>query len=163
MIPWFDLVEGDGLHLRVEQVNAPMVPMSRDDAEELACSCETWLTRAVIAPNMINFSQVYALGLSLMLGGSSMAVYIPDMNVRIAKFISGLTGWGWNPPAFLPFTNVPVASVLGMEDEAARCQVEYGFPTSLPLVASAVGEDVAAKLDALLKFDYRVLYGGNVA
>lgn len=158
MIAWFDLIDGAGLHLRIEQDNAPMVPMSRDQADVFAHSGDPWLTRAVIAPNMVNFSQVYILGISLMLGGSRMAIYVPGMNIEIAKFIAGLDGWRCDPPAFLPFTNVPVASVLGMAEEAARCEAEHGFSTSLPLVTSAVGVDGAAKLDALLSFDYRVLY-----
>lgn len=160
MIAWFELIDDAGLHLRVEQDNAPMVPMSRDHADELARSGEPWLTRAVIAPNMVNFSQVYILGISLMLGGSRMAIYVPGMNIDIAKFISSLDGWRCDPPAFLPFTNVPVASVLGLAEEAARCEAEHGFSTSLPLVTSAAGVEAGAKLDTLLSFDYRVLSAG---
>jgi hypothetical protein len=167
MQPWFTLMDGAGLALRQELDNAPMERLSEDGARELdrylreqrdAGQDSPWLERAVIAPNMINFSQFYLLGLSLMLGGRAMAGYVPEMNATIEKLTSGIEGWRSEPPAFLPVTTVPVAELLGLGEEAARSQAEYGISTTLSLVASARGAAVGPGLDPLLAGDYRDLY-----
>jgi hypothetical protein len=163
LLEWFDVIDGAGMHLRLERENAPMAVLSRSDAEAMAQAGRRWLDRAVIAPNMVNFTQFYLLGLALMVGGRRMAGYVPEMNAKIDKFVSGVDGWDCEPPAFLPFTNVPLVDALGLQDEAARCQREYGFPTSLPLVVSAVGADASARLAPLLDLDYGVFFdhGGH--
>jgi hypothetical protein len=136
--------------------------MSRADAQMIARRGEPWLKRAVIAPNVINFCQCYLLGLSFMLGGRRMADYVPGMNVEIEKFVAEIAGWRCAPPAFLPFTTVPLAELLDLRDEAAYCQDKYGFSTSLPLVAVALGPEAGSRLEALLRFDYRALGGDSV-
>ncbi|HEY1618252.1 MAG TPA: hypothetical protein VGG25_11565 [Streptosporangiaceae bacterium] len=167
MLPWFALMDGAALALRQELDNAPMERLSEDGARELdrylreqrdSGQDSPWLERAVIAPNMINFSQFYLLGLSLMLGGRAMAGYVPEMNATIEKLTSGIEGWQSEPPAFLPVTTVPVAELLGLGEEAARSQAEYGISTTLSLVASARGAGAGPGLDPLLAGDYRDLY-----
>lgn len=163
LVKWFDLIDRAGMNLRLELENGPLAVMSRAEAQMIAKTGEPWLKRAVIAPNTVNFSQFYLLGLSLMIGGSKMAHYVAGMNVEIERFVAGIAGWRYTPPTFLPFTTVPVAEVLDLQDQAAYCQEKYGFSTSLPLVAVALGPEAGSGLDALLTFDYRVLGGDSVA
>jgi hypothetical protein len=62
----------------------------------------------------------------------------------------------------VPFTGIPFVDVLGIHEEAARCQKEYGIATSLPLVASALGPGVGEALDALLDRSYGELFDKNL-
>jgi hypothetical protein len=161
LLDWYDVIERSGMRLRVERDNAPLAELDRGEAEAIAATGCSWPTRAVIAPNLVNFTQFYLLGLSMMVGGRAMAQYVPEMNVKIGKFVAELDGWHCEPPAFLPFTGVPLVDVLGMSDEAARCQAQYGFATSLPLVASHAEERAAAALSSLLDRDYAEFYAGQ--
>jgi hypothetical protein len=157
LLRWYDLLADFGLSLRIERDDAPLDTLTRTEAESLAESAQPWPERAVIAPNTINFAQFYLLGLALMVGGRRMAGYVPDMNREIQTFTARVEGWRVEPPAFLPFTSIPFAEVLGLADEAARCQRDFGFSTSLPLVAAGLGGEAGIRLQALLDLDYRSL------
>jgi hypothetical protein len=158
LLPWFDVIDRADMGLRLVVADAPMETLSRAEAERIADRGEPWLKQAVIAPNMVNFTQFYRLGLSLMLGGRAMAAYVPDMNEKIRAFSSGLDGWRCEAPAFVPFTGIPFVDLLSIQDEAALCQKEYGIATSLPLVVSTFGPRVAPMLETLLDQDYGTLY-----
>jgi hypothetical protein len=162
LLEWFDVIDRAEMHLRLVVPDGPMVRLSRAEAERIAQHGEPWLEQAVIAPNMVNFTQFYRLGLSLMFGGKAMAAYVPEMNEKIKVFSSGLDGWTRDAPAFVPFTGIPFVDVLGIHEEAARCQKEYGIATSLPLVASALGPGVGEALDALLDRSYGELFDKNL-
>jgi hypothetical protein len=161
LLPWVDKLDAAGLKLRVQRPDAPLGELDRDTARELAATLtpdESWLGPAVIAPNRMNFAQFYRFGLSLMVGARAMAAYVPEMNLEIGKFTAGLDGWTREPPTFLPFTRLPFAELLGVEQEAARCQAEWGVSTSLSLVATAAGARVAEALEPMLALDYAELF-----
>src|SRR5579883_418058 len=107
LLEWFDVIDRAEMHLRLVVPDGPMVRLSRAEAERIARHGEPWLEQAVIAPNMVNFTQFYRLGLSLMFGGKAMAAYVPEMNEKIKVFSSGLDGWTRDAPAFVPFTGIP--------------------------------------------------------
>jgi hypothetical protein len=158
LLPWFDANAAAGMRLRVEVEDAPMAELTREDAVELARTPQAWPARAVIAPNPVNFAQFYRLGLSFMVGARAMAAYVPTMNAKIGKLVSPWPGWACAPPAFLPFTRIPFVTLLGLEDEAARCEREWGISTSLPLIVSALGAEVAARLAPMLSMEYGELF-----
>ena len=158
LLRWFDILAAAGLTLRLERDNAPMTVLTRADAEVLASMETPWPERAVIAPNRVNFAQFYRIGLSLMLGGRAMAAYVPEMNAEIDRFATEIAGWTCAPPSFFPFTRVPFVELLELEQEAARCQGEWGISTSLSLVASAVGGQAAERLEPMLAMDYGELF-----
>ncbi len=158
LLAWYDTLATAGLRLRLEVADAPMAELSRETAAELAITAGAWPARAVIAPNPVNFAQFYRLGLSLMLGARAMAAYVPDMNVTIEKLVTAWPGWACEPPAFIPFTRVPFVALLGLDDEAARCERAWGISTSLPLVVSALGAQTSTRLAAMLTADYGELF-----
>lgn len=158
LLAWYDALADAGLRLRLEVADAPLAELTRESAAELARTAEPWPARAVIAPNPVNFAQFYRLGLSFMLGARAMAAYVPDMNVKITKLVTPWPGWACEPPAFLPFTRVPFVTLLGLDDEAARCERAWGISTSLPLIVSALGREVSARLAPMLAMDYGELF-----
>src|SRR6266542_1649371 len=147
-----------GRSLRIERPDGRLSKMTRHDAESAARLGEDRFQLAVIATNTVNIFQAYLLGISLMLGGRRMAKYVPGMNRDIQKFALHRDEWKYHEPAFLPFTAIPVSEALNLVDEADRCQAEFGFRTSLPLVASAWEGQAAARLDSLLSMDFKLLF-----
>jgi hypothetical protein len=103
-----------------------------------------------------------------MFGGRRMLRYVPELNRELREFaarvpdrVADQLGWGdrtpgWDvpPPAFLPFTAFPVADALGLAEEGARCREQWGFDTSLPLVAT-LDTPAGPRLEPLLAHDYR--------
>jgi hypothetical protein len=163
LLGWFDRIERAGMHLRLVVPDAPMRQLTREEAERIAERAVPWPEQAIIAPNMVNFTQFYRFGLSLMFGGRAMAAYVPDMNEKIGAFSTQLEGWSCLAPAFVPFTHIPFVDVLGIQTEAELCQKEYGIATSLPLVASAFGPEVGTALEVLLDSAYEdVLYDATL-
>src|SRR6266536_866067 len=158
LLQWFDLIAASGTSLRIERPDGRLSKMTRHDAESAARLGEDRFQLAVIATNTVNIFQAYLLGISLMLGGRRMAKYVPGMNRDIQKFALHRDEWKYHEPAFLPFTAIPVSEALKLVDEADRCQAEFGFRTSLPLVASAWEGQAAARLDSLLSMDFKLLF-----
>jgi hypothetical protein len=157
LLRWFDLIADAGMTLRVARPDAPLVELSRAEAEDIAAADDPW-PAAIVGSNMINFAQFYLLGLSLKLGGRSMAVYVPEMNEKITGFLATVPGWDCEPPEFLPFTSIPVSDMLGLQDEAVVCQEKYGFPTSLPLILGDGDKTAGAAMAPLADADYDTLY-----
>lgn len=162
LLGWYDRIDLAEMHLRLVVQDAPMRRLSRAEAESMAERAQPWPEQAIIAPNMVNFTQFYRFGLSLMFGGRAMAAYVPDMNEKIRVFSSELEGWDAEAPAFVPFTHVPFVDILGIQEEAELCQKEYGIATSLPLVASAFGPQVGTALEVLLGTEYGELYDATL-
>jgi hypothetical protein len=163
LLPWFDTMTAAGQPLRLERRDAPMTVLTRVEAESLAATGEEWLQRAVIAPNRMNIAQFYRLGLSLMIGGPKMAVYIPEMNDWIAGFAGDGDDWTCEPPSFVPVTSVPVVELLGLAEEATYCEREWGISTALSPVATALGERAAELLEPMLSHDYADLFDFSLA
>jgi hypothetical protein len=158
LLPWFDILAEKGQTLRLERDNASMTMLTRAEAKALASTGSAWLERAVVGSNQVNIAQIYQLGLSLMLGGSKMAVYIPEMNRWIPGFADKIASWCYSPPPLLPITQAPVVELTGLASEAACCHREWGISTSVALLASAEGEQAAERLEAMLAVDYAELF-----
>lgn len=158
LLPWFDMMAGADQPLRVERPNASMSILTRAEAETLATTGEDWLSRAVIGTNRVNIAQFYRLGLALMIGGPKMAVYIPQMNGWINSFAGESGNWTCETPSFMPVTEDPVVELLGIAEEAARCEREWGISTALSPVATTFGERAADLLEPMLEMDYAELF-----
>jgi hypothetical protein len=158
LLPWFDMMAGADQPLRVERPNASMSILTRAEAETLATTGEEWLSRAVIGTNRVNIAQFYRLGLALMIGGPKMAVYIPEMNGWINSFAGESDNWTCERPSFMPVTEDPVVELLGIAEEAARCEREWGISTALSPVATTFGERAADLLEPMLAMDYAELF-----
>ena len=158
LLPWFGIVAATGQHLRVQRDSASMDVLTRPEATELAAGGASWPKPAVVGTNRVNIAQFYWLGISLMVGGPAMATYIPEMNPWIAGFASGSVRWPGEPPQLVPVTRVPAVELLGLGQEAARSQREWGISTSLSLTASAEGERAAERLGPVLSTDYAELF-----
>lgn len=163
VLAWYDTMTAAGQALRLEQPNAPMSILTRADAEALAEAGGDWLPRTVVATNRMNIAQFYRLGLSLMIGGPKMAVYIPQMNDWIAGFAGDGDDWTCEAPSFVPVTSTPVVALLGMAEEAAYCEREWGISTALSPVATALGERASVLLEPMLSVDYADLFDFTLA
>lgn len=114
---------------------------------------------SLIGPNFLSFAQIYAFGITALIGAEKMARYVAEMNGEVAALHAAI-GWKHPFPALVPITRLPIGEVVPLDEDARSALAGWGIAASLPIAVADHGSRLKERLDALLAREYREMFPG---